>query len=82
MFENTESPSQGLTHLSQSSKHSLEDEFLSLTPTNDIQGFKDCKQVIIFMFLNLSYIFYCNIMYYLTFFISLKGNDLCCFWNH
>ncbi|QCD86684.1 hypothetical protein DEO72_LG3g1209 [Vigna unguiculata] len=45
MFENTESPSQGLTQLSQSSKHSLKDEFLSLTLRNDIQGLKDCKQV-------------------------------------
>jgi len=67
MSENTESPSQGLTQLSQSSKHSLKDEFLSLTLRNDIQGLKDCKQVIIFMFLSLSYIFYFNIMYYLTF---------------
>jgi len=47
MSENIESPSQGLTQLSQSSKHNVEDEFLSLTPRNDIQGLKDCKQVII-----------------------------------
>jgi len=43
MSENTESPSQGLTQLSQSSKYSVEDEFLSPTPRNDIQGLKDCK---------------------------------------
>jgi len=40
-------PSQGITKLSQSFKHSVEDEFLSLTPRNDIQGLKDCKHIII-----------------------------------
>jgi len=45
MFENNESPSQGLTQLSQSSKHTVEEDFLTLTPRTTIQGLKDCKEV-------------------------------------
>jgi len=48
MCENTESPSQGLTQLSQSSKHTVEDNFLTLTPRTNIQGLKDCKEVKIY----------------------------------
>ncbi|QCD96690.1 hypothetical protein DEO72_LG6g1398 [Vigna unguiculata] len=44
MFENNESPSQGLTQLSQSSKHTVEEDFLTLTPRTTIQGLKDCKE--------------------------------------
>ena len=45
MFENNESPFQGLTQLSQTSKHTVEEEFLTLTPRTTIQGLKDCKEV-------------------------------------
>jgi len=45
MCENTDSPSQGLTQLSQSSKHTVEDDFLMLTPETNIQGLKDYKEV-------------------------------------
>ena len=48
MCENTESSSQGLSQLSQSSKHSVEDDFLRLTPRTNIQGLKDCKYVRIY----------------------------------
>ncbi|QCD94166.1 Replication factor A [Vigna unguiculata] len=43
--ENNESPSQGLTQLSQTSKHTVEEDFLTLTPRTTIQGLKDCKEV-------------------------------------
>ncbi|QCD78217.1 Nucleic acid-binding [Vigna unguiculata] len=45
MFENNESPSQGLTQLSQTSKNIVEENFLTLTPRTTIQGLKDCKEV-------------------------------------
>ncbi|QCD95798.1 Replication factor A [Vigna unguiculata] len=45
MFENNESPSQGLTQLSQTSKNTVEEDFLTLTPRTTIQGLKDCKEV-------------------------------------
>ncbi|XP_027905828.1 uncharacterized protein LOC114165385 [Vigna unguiculata] len=45
MFENNESPSQGLMQLSQSSKNTVEEDFLTLTPRTTIQGLKDCKEV-------------------------------------
>jgi len=48
MYENIDSPSQGLTQLSQSSKHTVEDDFLMLTPRTNIQGLKDCKEVNIY----------------------------------
>ncbi|QCD86651.1 Replication factor A [Vigna unguiculata] len=44
MFENNEYPSQGLTQLSQSSKNTVEEDFLTLTPRTTIQGLKDCKE--------------------------------------
>lgn len=47
MCSSSDSPSQGLIQLSKSSKHSLEDVFLQLTPRNMIQGLKDCKEVIL-----------------------------------
>jgi len=47
MFSSSESPSQGLSQLSEASKHSLEDEFLQLTPKNTIGGLKDCREVIL-----------------------------------
>ncbi|ESW08073.1 hypothetical protein PHAVU_009G015800 [Phaseolus vulgaris] len=40
----SDSPFQGLKQLSESSKHSLEDEFLQLTPRNTIESLKDCKE--------------------------------------
>ena len=55
MFENNESPSQGLTQLSQTSKNIVEEDFLTLTPRTTIQGLKDCKEVRIFFF------YYCAI---------------------
>ncbi|QCD78870.1 Replication factor A [Vigna unguiculata] len=45
MYENNESPSQGLKQLSQTSKHTVEEDFLTLTPRTTIQGLKDCKEV-------------------------------------
>ncbi|QCD94010.1 Replication factor A [Vigna unguiculata] len=50
MFENNESPSQGLTQLSQSSKNTMEEDFLTLTPRTTIQGLKDCKEVTYILF--------------------------------
>ncbi|QCE00615.1 Replication factor A [Vigna unguiculata] len=47
--ENNESPSQGLTQLSQTSKHTVEEDFLTLTPRTTIQGLKDCKEVATFI---------------------------------
>ncbi|XP_027913359.1 uncharacterized protein LOC114173274 [Vigna unguiculata] len=49
MIENNESPSQGLTQLSQTSKHTVEEDFLTLTPRTTIQGLKDCKEVATFI---------------------------------
>ncbi|XP_027941291.1 uncharacterized protein LOC114195095 [Vigna unguiculata] len=49
MFENNESPSQGLTQLSQTSKNTVEEDFLILTPRTNIQGLKDCKEVTTFI---------------------------------
>ncbi|XP_027916000.1 uncharacterized protein LOC114175441 [Vigna unguiculata] len=51
MFENNESPFQGLTQLSQTSKHTVEEEFLTLTPRTTIQGLKDCKEVTTYILL-------------------------------
>jgi len=79
MFENNESPSQGLTQLSQSSKNTMEEDFLTLTPRTTIQGLKDCKEVrIIFLFFYQILLF--TIMSSLMFFI-LKGH-LHIVWNN
>jgi len=45
MWDNTESPSQPLTKLGQSSKVSLEEDFIKLHPRCSIEGLKDFKQV-------------------------------------
>ncbi|QCE04960.1 hypothetical protein DEO72_LG8g3002 [Vigna unguiculata] len=44
MWDSTESPSQALTQLSQSSKASLEDEFIKINPKSSIKGLKDFKE--------------------------------------
>ncbi|XP_027906001.1 replication factor A protein 1-like, partial [Vigna unguiculata] len=49
MIENNESPSQGLTQLSQTSKNTVEEDFLTVTPRTTIQGLKDCKEVATFI---------------------------------
>ncbi|XP_068486959.1 replication protein A 70 kDa DNA-binding subunit D-like [Phaseolus vulgaris] len=46
MCSSSESPSQGLNQLSEASKHSLEDEFLHLTPRNTIEGLKECREAV------------------------------------
>lgn len=45
MTEIMESPSQGLSHLSEASKMSIEEEFLEATPRTTVQGLKVCKEV-------------------------------------
>lgn len=44
------SPSQGLSQLTETTKVTLEEEFLELTPRNTIHGLKDSKQVDIMKF--------------------------------
>jgi len=43
MWDSTESPSQPLTQLGQSSKVSLEEDFIKLHPRCSIEGLKDFK---------------------------------------
>ena len=57
MFENNESPSQGLTQFSQTSKNTVEEDFLTLTPRITIQGLKDCKEV------RIDFLLLCNFCY-------------------
>jgi len=45
MWDSIESPSQPLTQLGQSSKVSLEEDFIKLHPRCSIEGLKDFKQV-------------------------------------
>ena len=45
MCQSSESPSQGLSQLCESSKHTPEDEFLLNTARVTIERLKDCKQV-------------------------------------
>jgi len=47
MSSSSELPSQGLSQLFEASKHSLEVEFLQLTPRNTIGGLKDYIEVIL-----------------------------------
>jgi len=68
MIENNESPSQGLTQLSQTSKNTVEEDFLTVTPRTTIQGLKDCKEVrmtskLFHVSLLLSIPFYINLLY-------------------
>jgi len=58
MFENNESPSQGLTQLSQTSKNIVEEDFLTLTPRTTIQGLKDCKEVRIDFFIIVQFLLF------------------------
>ncbi|QCD82888.1 hypothetical protein DEO72_LG2g3230 [Vigna unguiculata] len=44
MWDSTESLSQALTQLCQSSKASLEDKFIKLNPRSSIEGLKDFKE--------------------------------------
>jgi len=80
MFENNESPSQGLMQLSQSSKNTVEEDFLTLTPRTTIQGLKDCKEVRIDFFIFLQILLF-TIISSLIFFI-LKGHHLHIVWNN
>ena len=48
MLDSTESPSQPLTQLGQSSKVSLEEDFIKLHPRCSIEGLKDFEQVKLF----------------------------------
>ena len=48
MWDSTESPSQPLTQLGQSSKVSLEEDLIKLHPRCSIEGPKDFKQVELF----------------------------------
>lgn len=49
-----ESPGQGLSQITETTKISMEEEFLELTPSNIIKGLKNCKQV---YFVSLIYIY-------------------------
>jgi len=78
MCENTESPSQGLTQFSQSSKHTVDDDFLIFISRTNIQGLKDCKEVRIYQHFK----FCCLDECFDYFFFILKGNHLHIVWNH
>jgi len=77
MFENNESPSQGLTQLSQSSKNTVEEDFLTLTPRATIQGLKDCKEVRIFFFYFLSNFVVHNNLFINLFYIERSPLTYC-----
>jgi len=66
MWDSTESPSQPLTQLCQSSKVSLEDDFIKLDPRSSIEGLKDFKQVQIFFSM-----LHINIFLFITFHIFI-----------
>jgi len=80
MFENNESPSQGLTQLSQTSKNTVEEDFLTLTPRTNIQGLKDCKEVRIYFCIIVQFFLF-TIIHSLMFFI-LKGLHFHIVWNN
>ena len=71
MCDSTESPSQPLTQLCQSSKVSLEEDFIKLNPRCSIEGLKDFKEVEFFFLYLVVKLFSLNTMHFFIYIVAL-----------